>query len=186
MNNRAIELKSMIDNCPEIIETLEACDGYGLKDYYLAGGAITQLIWNSLLNKPKLAKIKDFDIVYYSIIEERGLEGHHQSEIRKRINHNIELDIVNQAYVHEWYPERFGNTIHQFRKTEDGIDTWLSAFSIGIRKKSDYEIYAPYGLEDAFNMIVKPNKKTMNKENYLRMTRSFKRRWNEIKVLPWD
>lgn len=186
MKNRAKELKLIISSCPEIIETLVACDEYGLKDYYLAGGAITQLIWNSILDRQNLARIKDFDIVYYSANEDRNLEKHHQSEIGKRVDHKVKLDIVNQAFVHEWYPKKYGNTINPFRKTEDGIDTWLSAFAIGIRQKDGYEIYAPFGLEDAFNMIVRPNKKTMNRENYLRMTSGFKRRWDEIEILPWD
>ncbi|MBL4568453.1 MAG: nucleotidyltransferase family protein, partial [Flavobacteriaceae bacterium] len=60
------KLISLLINCPEIVETLDACKKYGLKDYYIAGGAITQIIWNNLNGESTLKNVKDFDIVYYS------------------------------------------------------------------------------------------------------------------------
>ena len=179
------KLISLIIDCPEIVETLDACTKYGLKDYYIAGGAITQIIWNNLTGESFLKNVKDFDIVYYSSKEERGKSKIHQSEIEKLISHRFPLDIINQAYVHEWYPEKFGNKIKPFNNTENGIQTWLSAFAIGVRKSKAYEIYSPYGLNDAFNMLVKPNKLTMNEDNYIKMTNSFKKRWRNIRIEPW-
>ena len=81
MNQRESELVSIIENCPEIMETLNACEKYGLKNFYLAGGAITQLLWNSLLKHQQLDKIKDFDIVYFSRDEENDYSKYHQSKI---------------------------------------------------------------------------------------------------------
>ncbi|WP_272151058.1 nucleotidyltransferase family protein [Tenacibaculum aiptasiae] len=179
------KLISLIIDCPEIVETLEACTKYGLKDYYVAGGAITQIIWNNLNGESTLKNVKDFDIVYYSKNEKREQSKIHQLEIEKLISHKFPLDITNQAYVHEWYPEKFGNKIKPFNNTENGIQTWLSAFAIGIRKTKEYQIYAPYGLKDAFNMLVKPNKLTMSEDNYIKMTNSFKKRWENIQIDPW-
>ncbi|WP_394776106.1 nucleotidyltransferase family protein [Flavobacterium sp.] len=187
MTDRKKELISYLDNCPEIIDTLNKCNDYGLTDFYLAGGAITQLIWNNILGRPNLEKVKDFDIVYYSDTEDRLLEKSHQTNIEKIVTHKFKLDITNQAYVYEWYLKKFGNIIDKFNRTEDGIETWLSAFAIGVRRTSNkFEIFEPYGLDDAFDMIVRPNKLTMTKDNYLTMTESFKSRWHNIHVLPWE
>lgn len=165
------------------METLLACENYGLKDYYLAGGSITQLIWNNLSGNPSLRNVKDFDIIYF---EDERMDEIHKRELSKLVSHQYELDIVNQAYVHEWYPLKYGNKIEKFNTTEDGIKTWLTAFAIGIRNPNEIEIYAPYGIEDAFQKKVKPNKITMSKSNYVRMTKSFKNRWNDIEILEWD
>jgi len=169
-------LRNYVKNCPEIMETLNACRAYGLKNYYLAGGVITQLIWNKLSNKSNLNNVKDFDIVYF---ETSKNSHYHKKHLDKLVTHKFELDIVNQAYVHEWYHIKYGNKINPFRNTEAGIKTWLSAFAIGIRKTTHLEIYAPYGLEDAFS-------KKVNKSNYLEMTKSFKNRWNDIEIMPWE
>lgn len=186
MSEREKELISIIESCPEIMETLKACKQSGLRNFYLAGGAITQLVWNTLLNKSQLAKIKDFDIIYFSKEEEINCSKLHREKIEKLVSHNMELDLVNQAYVHEWYQKKFGNKIVPFTKSEDGIQTWLPAFAIGVTLSEQLEIYAPYGLNDAFNMIVRPNKLTMSEGNYLKMTQSFKSRWNQIEVLAWN
>jgi hypothetical protein len=180
------KLISLIIDCPEIIETLDACNEYGLQNYYIAGGAITQIIWNNINGVSALKNVKDFDIVYYSSNEERGESEIHKREIQKKITHEFPLDIINQAYVHEWYPEKFGNQILPFHNAESGIQTWLSAFAIGIRKSNNYEIYSPYGLNDAFTMHVKPNKLTMSEQNYIHMTNSFKKRWKNIRIEPWE
>ncbi|MCZ8499964.1 nucleotidyltransferase family protein [Vibrio lentus] len=42
------------------------CREVGLPNFYIAGGAITQVIWNEhRTQKPLLDKVKDFDIVYF-------------------------------------------------------------------------------------------------------------------------
>ena len=182
MTINELRLIRFIKDCPELMETLLACEHYGLKEYYIAGGSITQLIWNNLSSNPSLKNVKDFDIVYY---ENEKMDEIHKKELSKLVSHQYELDLVNQAYVHEWYPSKYGNQIEKFTTTEDGIKTWLTAFAIGIRNPNEIEIYAPYGIEDAFLKKVKPNKKTMSKSNYEHMTNSFKKRWNDIEILEW-
>jgi uncharacterized protein len=41
MHNR---LKILIESVPELIETAKICESIGLPNFYIAGGAITQLI----------------------------------------------------------------------------------------------------------------------------------------------
>ncbi|MEH6403718.1 MAG: nucleotidyltransferase family protein [Sneathiella sp.] len=179
------KLLAIISKSPEIMETLSACFDYGLPNHYLAGGAITQCIWNSLLGMPLLSQVKDFDIVYFSD-ETKHSEKIHENEIRRRVTHLIPIDIKNQACVHEWYPKKFGHTIAPYKCSEDGISSWLSAFAIGIRYDAGkLRVFAPYGLEDTLSMSIRPNKSVMNKANYEQMTTSFSQRWPEISVEPW-
>jgi len=184
MENR---LKSLIKSVPELIETAKACQNIDLPNFYIAGGSITQLIWNSLLERGPLNNVKDFDIVYFDDNESQT-EKWYEKKIRGQLKHSIKIDIKNQANVHKWYPEKFGQTIPAYKHVEQGIDSWLSAFAIGFNLNIDREIsiYSPYGLEDAFNMHVKPNKIAMSEDNYIKMTRSFKERWSSISVEPWD
>ncbi|TON35034.1 hypothetical protein CGH58_24335, partial [Vibrio parahaemolyticus] len=48
------------------------------------------------------------------------------------------------------------------------------------------KLFAPYGLEDAFNMLIKPNKKAMTEANYNKMTAGYKARWQQVQVLSWS
>jgi len=44
-------LKILIESVPELIETAKVCESIGLPNFYIAGGSITQLIWNNLLER---------------------------------------------------------------------------------------------------------------------------------------
>ena len=177
---------SIIRQAPEIEETLSACTEYGLPNYYLAGGAITQCIWNSLLNLPLLEKVKDFDVIYFCK-EEKYQEKTHETTINSRVTHSIPVDIKNQAFVHEWYPDKFGNKIAPYKNVEEALLSWIPAFAIGIRKEEkEYKIFAPFGLQDTLDMYVRPNKNIMSSKNYEKMATSFQERWPQIKIEPWE
>ena len=49
-------LKSLIKSVPELLETAKVCKDVGLPNFYIAGGSITQLIWNNLLEQEPLDK----------------------------------------------------------------------------------------------------------------------------------
>jgi len=179
-------LKILIESVPELIETAKVCESIGLPNFYIAGGSITQLIWNNLLEREPLDKVKDFDIVYFDDSENKT-EKWYETKIKAQLKHSIKIDIKNQANVHKWYPLKFGQVIPAYVRVEQGIDSWLSAFAIGftLNANGDVSIYSPYGLEDAFNMNVKPNKIAMTETSYIKMTNSFKERWSSISVQPW-
>ena len=59
------QLEKLIRNTPELMATAQACIDVGLPDYFIAGGSVTQLIWNSLSGERPLKNVKDFDIVYF-------------------------------------------------------------------------------------------------------------------------
>jgi hypothetical protein len=179
-------LKTLIESVPELMETAKVCRNIDLPNFYIAGGSITQLIWNSLLKREPLDKVKDFDIVYFDSSENKT-EEYYETKIRAQLRHKMKIDIKNQASVHKWYQQKFGQAIPAYLRVEQGIDTWLSAFAIGftLDANDDIYFYAPYGLQDAFNMDIKPNKMAMSESNYIKMTTSFKERWASISVQPW-
>ncbi|MDG9671652.1 nucleotidyltransferase family protein [Hahella sp. CR1] len=178
--------KALIQSVPEIMETIEACANYGLPDYYLAGGAAAQALWNNMLGEAPLSKVKDFDVVYFAH-EASALEKEHENTLNRLTRHSIPIDVKNQAYVHEWYPRKFGHDIPPYQSAEAGISSWLPAFAIGVRKQvDDLKIFAPFGLNDAMNMVIRPNKTVMSAANYMTLVDSFKRRWPMITTYPWE
>ncbi|HCM1508105.1 TPA: nucleotidyltransferase family protein [Vibrio parahaemolyticus] len=180
------KLKHLIQQVPELIETAEACREVGLPNFYIAGGAITQIIWNSIESKSLLAQVKDFDVVYFDS-SSHVTEDEFKNRISSRLSHSVDVDVKNQAIIHERYSKRFGCSIQAYERVEQGIESWLSAFAIGFTLDSsgNIKLFAPYGLEDAFNMLIKPNKKAMTEVNYNKMTAGYKARWQQVQVLSW-
>lgn len=172
---------------PEAMALLHLLQQLNLPNHYLAGGSVTQILWNQKLGLPALDKVKDFDVVYFD--RENDSEEHFQTLIDAQKCFALPVDVVNQANVHKWYGKKHGNDIAPHKETEDGIRTWLPCFAVGIRLNSEsgdeLEVFAPYGLEDQANMLIRPNKRAMRQENYDTMNASFKARWPMVTVLDW-
>ncbi|MFV8462778.1 nucleotidyltransferase family protein [Vibrio campbellii] len=180
------QIEYLIHQVPELIETAKVCREVGLPNFYIAGGAITQVIWNSIENKPLLDQVKDFDIVYFDSSQLTS-EDEFKRRICSRLSHIVDVDVKNQATIHERYSTKFGCSIQPYERVEQGIESWLSAFAIGftIEGSDHIRIFAPYGLDDAFNMLIKPNKRAMTEQNYNKMTAGYNARWPRVRVLSW-
>jgi hypothetical protein len=159
-----------------------------LPNWYIAGGCVTQTVWNSLLGLNPLHGLKDVDLVYFQ-------ENHSENEeedSRKKIKYlfmdlPIPIDVINEARVHEWYPKKFGYEIPAYMSTEDGISCWLPAFSVGVRPEGyGLKVQAAFGLSDIFEMIIRPNKRQITEEIYNKMVSRLKKDWPTIQVLPWS
>ncbi len=75
------KLIGLIKSLPELIETAKVCQSVGLPNFYIAGGSITQLIWNSLLGQKPLDKVRDFDVVYFDGVDHRTEQGKRMNTI---------------------------------------------------------------------------------------------------------
>ena len=52
-------------------------------------------------------------------------------------------------------------------------------------KNDKLEVYAPYGLEDIFGMIIRPVKKDFSKEMYDERAKRWMRKWPMLKKFEW-
>lgn len=168
---------------------LERLEGYGLDNYYVAAGAINQTVFNYYHNNSMDYLIDDYDIVYY----DEDLSYEREDKIIKEINLlckdlNVSLDIKNQARVHLWFKNKFGYSIEPNKSVEDAISKWGSTVTcIGVRlKNNELTIFAPYGLNDLFSLIIRPNKENFIKKGYEEKTRKWKQNWPKLTIIPWD
>ena len=122
---------------------------------------MAQTIWNLAHGKAPSADILDYDLVYHDrdLSEERELSVTREARALGR-RPPSQLDVKNQARVHLWYPKRFGYGIQPYQSTEDAIGTWpTTATAIGVRPSDQQlEVWAPFGTDDLFNLVVRPNR----------------------------
>ncbi|MBK7890685.1 MAG: nucleotidyltransferase family protein [Bdellovibrionales bacterium] len=159
-----------------------------LPNWYVAGGCVTQTIWNWQMGLEPLHGLKDVDLVYFKNAQSESDEHSERQRIKKLFKDlPIPIDVINEARVHEWYLTKFGYEIPAYSSTEDGINTWLPAFSIGIRPEaSGIKLFAPFGLTDAFEMIVRPNKRQITEEIFNKMVLHLRKDWPDIQVISWS
>lgn len=181
-----VALLDIICSVPEINRVFDEIERLRLNNAYIAGGVITQIVWNNLHSFPLLHNIKDIDIVYFDMntkVSDKKLE----KNIMEAVGGSVKIDVTNQAFIHKWFKDEHGVIIQPLVSAEDGIATWLPAFSIGVQRTENiYYVYAPFGLNDLFKMIVRPNKRSMQLSVYQEKTKGYKERWPNITIIPWS
>ena len=48
------------------------------------------------------------------------------------------------------------------------------------------KIYAPYGLEDLFRLIIRPVKIDVTRKDYEEKAKKWKQKWPKLTVISWD
>jgi hypothetical protein len=181
------DLETILYKSPLFQVLFEKAFHIKLQNWYVAGGCVTQTIWNFKCGFNPLHGLKDVDLVYYDASHSEIEEEQHQKRISNIFsNLQIPVEIVNEALVHKWYPQKFGYKIAPYYSSEDGIRTWLPAFALGVRiDRSGFKSFSPFGLEDTFEMIVRPNRSQVNEEIYYNMVNRLKKDWPSIQVIEW-
>ena len=96
---------------------------------------------------------------------------------------NVNVEFKNQARVHLWYSQRFGGTYPQLQSSKDGIDRYLIAGTcIGLDAESG-QLYAPNGLADTEQGILRINPKNPKPELFSQKAKSYQERWPWLKVI---
>ncbi|MGP4069645.1 nucleotidyltransferase family protein [Halobacillus sp. B29] len=190
MTNLENELIEIIQAHPYIQQLFDATDHY-IDDYYIGAGVITQTVWNKLYDFDFTYGINDADIIYFNSLEQpsRELERIKETKIRKVLPHfPFEIDLTNEALVHHWYEQKFNKKIAAYRSAEEAIETWpTTASAIGVKRvDGEYKIYAPFGLQDLFKGIVRPNKALVPEHVYKSKAVKWKTRWPGLTVLEWS
>lgn len=159
-------------------------------NWYVGAGGISQTVWNVKHGLDPENGIKDYDLVYFDKNDvSYGAEDvfiQKGNKLFKDIPTPVE--IRNQARVHLWYEKHFGIPIQQYKSVEEAIASWpTTATAVGVRKiNSKFQVYAPFGLDDLLNMIVRPNKVQIKKKIYEGKVNRWTKIWPKLRVIPWE
>jgi hypothetical protein len=184
------ELEKILDQSENIGKILDRAEKLNMPNWYLGAGCIAQTVWNIKHGFNPDNGIKDYDLVYYdnSDISYEGEDKYIQKakELFKDIS--VLVEIRNQARVHLWFSDKFGSSIEQFQSVEDAIKTWpTTATCVGVRRGGkELKVYAPYGLDDIFNMTVKANKKIVSEDVYNNKVSKWIKKWPNLKIILWN
>jgi len=189
INDQLKILEEILLKNQKLKNILEILSKSNLKNYYVAAGSINQTVFNYYHGYELDYGIKDFDIVYY----DEDLTYEKEDEIIKYVTSllkdiSTDLDIKNEARVHLWYKDKYGKEIIPYTSVEDAISSWGTTVTcIGVRLENDkLVVCAPFGLNDLFNMTIRPVKRQYTEEQYLIKTESWLKKWNKLTVIPWN
>lgn len=166
----------ILDRLPEL----------GAPQAYLVAGCLYQAVWNRLSGDPVATHVRDYDVFYF---DDRDLSWEAEDRVIRRAavlfaDLGVEVQVRNQARVHLWYAQRFGEGYPALRSSEDGIDRYLAACTcVGIEADTR-RLYAPYGLDELFAGRLRMNPVNPRPEHFLKKSASYVQRWPWLTVVP--
>jgi len=173
-----------------LVEVLVRAAALDLPGWYLTAGCVFQTVWNVVTGRPPAEGIKDYDLFYFDA-SDLGWEAENeviQAGERLFGDLPVVVEIRNEARVHLWYEDRFGVPCAPHTSTEAAIDSFAATTCcLGVRLEAGdrWRVYAPHGLADVFNLVVRPNPVLAPRAVYEAKTRRWREQWPGLTVLPW-
>ena len=80
------------------------------------------------------------------------------------------------------------HTTGRIESSEDAISSWGSTVTcIACRlEEGKFKIYCPYGLDDLFNLVIRPVKRYFVKEQYEERAARWKNKWDKLTIVEWN
>jgi uncharacterized protein len=184
-------LERIVRTDAQLVRLLDAAREVNLPQWRLVAGCIYQTVWNRLTGRPPATGINDYDLIYYDdgdLSKEAELAA--EQRVRGRLPElPAPVEVRNQARVHSWFQDDFGIPYSPLSCADEAITRYASkTHAVGVRltAKGLLDVYAPFGLEDIFDMIVRPNYALPdNKPTHDRKAARAKAVWPEVTVIDW-
>ena len=182
------DLEPILRTNPWVAALLDRFDTIALPDCWIVAGALVQTVWNHRFGMPPTTGIADIDIVYFDPDLSAEAETAHAERLRLAFaDLPVWLDVKNQARVHLWYEARFGVALAPYPSTAAAIATYpTTATATGVRMATrQFETCAPFGLDDLFAGVVRPNRVLVTEDVYAAIASRWAAIW-PVTVHPWN
>lgn len=166
------EFLGIIKNDPWMLHILQTVKNLNLNDCWIGAGFVRNKIWDFKHEKTR-TPLNDIDVIYYDSTSLSSKVDLQIEEELKEIFPTINWSVKNQARMHLY------NKHNQYLHCLNAISFWpetATAIAVQIDKNNQINYLAPYGLDDLFNLIVKP---TPNFNLDIYTNRITKKRWKE-------
>ncbi|MFC0432725.1 nucleotidyltransferase family protein [Kutzneria buriramensis] len=183
-------LREILSHNTALTDVLARAAELNLPGWYLTAGCVFQTVWNVVTGRPATDGILDYDLFYFdgADLSWEAEDTVIQAGRTAFADIPAEVEIRNEARVHLWYEQKFGVPCQPYDSTEAAIDSFAATTCcIGIRVDSGgrWRVYAPHGLSDAFNLVVRPNPVLAPRDVYEAKTARWRRQWPTLTVLAW-
>ena len=190
VDEQVAHFRAALSRNATLTEVLARAATMELPGWYLVAGCLYQTVWNVVTGQPAEAGILDYDLAYF---DGSDVSWDAEDAIIRAGNEIFAglaapVQIRNQARVHLWYEAKFGVPCAPHESAEAAIDSFEATTAcLGIRLQPDgrCRIYAPHGLADVFNLVVRPNPVLAPRQVYEAKTARWRRQWPALTVLPW-
>lgn len=148
------DLIRLIQNDESMMNILRVVRKLKLPDCWIGAGFVRNKVWDHLHEYKERTSFSDIDVVYFdkTKVNIPGVDKQIENDLTLHLP-EIKWEVVNQAMTHEWHNRE------PYKDTTEALSEWVeTATCVGARITEDnnIQITAPHGLDDLFNLIIKP------------------------------
>jgi hypothetical protein len=189
-NDEVAALRNLIRSSPWHMRVLATVRQVALPDAWVGAGVVRDLVWGELYGSGfQPSAVRDIDVAYFD-------PGDLSRERDDRATRELwaawpdqPWEAKNQAAVHTWYEEKFGDPAAPLGSVAEAIATWPeTATTVGVRldESDEIQVLAPLGLDDLMSGVWRRNPRRVSLERSLeRLARHRPAdRWPGVRVIP--
>ena len=177
------EFLRLVRRNPVNAAILDRLPALGAPQAHLVAGCLFGAVWNAQAGRPPAENVNDYDLFYSDPDPSYEAED---AVIRRAAtlfaDLGVRVEVRNQARVHLWFEQKFGQTRPPIGSARQGIDQFLVRCTcLGIDEHG--QLYAPCGLDELEAGILRPN--PLNSDDgrlYRAKVESYRRRWPWLRV----
>jgi uncharacterized protein len=189
-NEQPHRFEAIVRADPDLMRLLRSIRRIRLPQWRLVAGCLYQTVWNVLTGRPRGTGIRDYDLIYF----DEDLSWAAEDAVIRRVAAAARgcvgpVETRNQARVHLWFESRFGSPYPRLSSADAALRRYASVVhAIGVRLEDDdrLDVAAPFGLDDIFAMVIRPNRALHNAVSHGTKARRAQAIWPEVTVIPWD
>ncbi|MFI5452627.1 nucleotidyltransferase family protein [Pedobacter sp. UC225_61] len=173
------EFNEIITSDKWMMNILSIIRNLGLNDCWVGAGFVRNKIWD-VKHQMGPTALNDVDVIYFDCNKLDKQEDLLIEEKLKLINTTINWSVKNQALMH------LRNGHAPYIDCKHAISFWpetATAIAIKLDKEVQIQHIAPYGLDDLFNLQVRPTP-NFNLDTYQHRIedKKWKNKWNKLVI----
>ncbi len=189
-DNLETQLLAILREHAWFMEALDVVSYSGLSQGCIGAGIIRNIVFD-YIDGETATPIRDVDVAYFDLSDLSERKDIEYGDVLKGHMPNIPWEVTNQAAVHLWYHRIFGYRVAPVKCLEEAIATWpetCTAVAVTKVSRDEYKVYAPFGLEDLFGMVVRRNPARCDVKTYNARisSKQYDRRWKSVEVISED
>ncbi|WP_058975124.1 nucleotidyltransferase family protein [Pseudomonas syringae] len=151
--NQLRQLRATLSEDPERLRILHLIRSLDLPDCWAAAGFVRSAIWDKQHNRTHSPLPPDIDVIWF---DESRADSAVDTEIETdllSLDSSLNWSVKNQARMHS------RNNDRPYESATDSMMSWPeTATAVAVRLGMDdvLEVAAPFGLDDLFNLVVRP------------------------------
>lgn len=168
------DLKALMRADEERQRILSLVRSLNLPDCWIAAGFVRNAIWDFLHGRLPSLPSSDIDVIWFDPARNEKRIDLKLEDRLKRLDNSIEWSVKNQSRMHT------GNGDPPYQSASDAMRFWpetATATAIRYINGGDFEIAAPFGLDDLYSAIVRPTPYFHGEKHAVFVERLQRKKW---------